>query len=376
MKETTEAAFEGADQKAVQSIKISRAIWPILIGICVVGYLFWKQFDIDEFRKISWTTGAFFAIGLAVVIMALKHLSYATRLYILSEKQFSFLKCIQLIFIWEFSSAIAPTAVGGSAVALFALAQEKLSAARTTVIVLYTAILDSYFFVITLPILFLIFGPEMVRPGMTALNFSTVAGSALLMAYIFKTAYSTLFLYGLFISPAKIRSLLSLVTSVPFLKRWHEQAVRLGDDIVLASIEIKGKPFRYHLGAMLTTIAAWVFRFLILEVLILGIIGGLDRGWFVVAELYARIQTMFMVIMFSPSPGGSGIIEGVFGGFLSDYVPVGVALIIALLWRLISYYFYLFSGVIIVPNWLNKIISDRQKKARMIKESRQVQQPK
>jgi len=361
LKETIDEAFNDADKKAVQSIKISRAIWPILIGVGVVAYLFWKQFDINEFNKISWTSGAFFAIFLAFVIMGLKHLSYATRLYILSEKQFSFLKCIQLIFIWEFSSAIAPTAVGGSAVALFALAQEKLSAAKTTVIVIYTAILDSYFFVITLPILFLIFGPEMVRPGMTSLDFTTVVGSALLTAFIFKIAYSTLFLYGLFISPKKIRGLLSVITSIPFLKRWHDKAVKLGDDIVLASQEIKGKPFSYHFSAILMTTAAWVLRFLILEVLILGIIGGLERGWFVIAELYARIETMFMVIMFSPSPGGSGIIEGVFGKFLSDYIPIGVALIIALLWRLISYYFYLFAGVIIVPNWLNKIISDRQK---------------
>ncbi len=360
MNEKIEESFDGSEKKAVQSIKISRAIWPVLIGVGVVAYLFWKQFDINEFRKISWSTGAFISIGIAFGIMGLKHLSYATRLYILSEKQFSFLKCIQLIFIWEFSSAIAPTAVGGSAVALFALAQEKLSTGKTTVIVIYTAILDSYFFVITLPILFLIFGPEMVRPGMTSLDFTTVIGSALLSAYFFKLGYSTLFLYGLFISPTKIRNLLAAFTSVPFLRRWKKKAVALGDDIVLASAEIKGKPFKYHASAIVMTIAAWVLRFLILEVLILGIIGGLEKGWYVIAELYARIETMFMVIMFSPSPGGSGIIEGVFGKFLHDYVPIGVALIIALLWRLISYYFYLFAGVIIVPNWLNRILRNRQ----------------
>ncbi|HMY83883.1 MAG TPA: lysylphosphatidylglycerol synthase transmembrane domain-containing protein [Saprospiraceae bacterium] len=353
--------FEGDDKKAIRSLRVSKVIWPILIGVGVVGYLFWKQFDINEFNKIHWTRGAFIAILLSIGFMICKHLSYAMRLYILSEKEFSFLKCIQLIFIWEFSSAIAPTAVGGSAVALFALAQEKLSAARTTVIVIYTAILDSYFFVISLPILFMIFGPEMVRPGMKVLDFSTVAGSALLSAYIFKTIYSTLFLYGLFIDPRKIRSLLSAVTSLPLLNRWHDKAVKLGDDIILASGEMKGKSFRFHFGAIWTTCFAWIFRFLILVTLILGIIGGLERGWYVVLELYARVQTMFMVIMFSPSPGGSGIIEGVFGGFLSDYIPVGVALIIALLWRLISYYFYLFAGVIIVPNWLNKIISQRHK---------------
>ena len=69
-------------------------------------------------------------------------------------------KCIELIFIWEFSSAVSPTSVGGSAVAFFVLAQEKLSTAKTATIVLYTVVLDTIFFVGTLPILFAFFGTK------------------------------------------------------------------------------------------------------------------------------------------------------------------------------------------------------------------------
>jgi len=350
------------EQEVIKSIRISRALWPVLIGIGVVGYLLWKQFDIREFRKIDWTFNSFLAILLAIMIMMCKHLAYSYRLWILSEKQFTFLKCIQLIFIWEFSSAIAPTAVGGSAVALFALSQEKLSTARTAVIVIYTAILDSYFFVITLPILYLIFGPEMIYPDLKSFDLSHVVVSALLTAYIFKVIYSTLFLYGLFINPRQTKKLLVALSSLPFVRRWKNNAEAFGDELILASQDIKGKPFSYHFKAIMATIVAWMARFFILVVLILGIIGGLERGFWVVAELYARVETMFMTIMFSPSPGGAGIIELVFGGFLKDYVPKGVSLIIATIWRLISYYFYLIAGVIIVPNWLNKILRERAQK--------------
>ncbi|NJN77591.1 MAG: hypothetical protein HC803_04080 [Saprospiraceae bacterium] len=48
------------------------------------------------------------------------------RLHILTEGEFTWRKCFELIFIWEFSSAVTPTSVGGSAVALFVLSQEKL----------------------------------------------------------------------------------------------------------------------------------------------------------------------------------------------------------------------------------------------------------
>jgi hypothetical protein len=130
-----------------------------------------------------------------------------------------------LIFIWEFSSAIAPTAVEGRQLH-FCIGTGKLSAARTTVIVIYTAILDSYFCNFTSDIIFN-FYPEMIKPGLKSLDFTSVVGSALLTAYIFKTAYSTLFLYGLFFSPKKIKSLLAGITSLPLLKRWHRKAIKL-----------------------------------------------------------------------------------------------------------------------------------------------------
>jgi hypothetical protein len=36
-----------------------------------------------------------------------------------------------------------------------------------------------------------------------------------------------LFLYGLFFSPKKIKSLLAGITSLPLLKRWHRKAIKL-----------------------------------------------------------------------------------------------------------------------------------------------------
>ena len=74
------------------------------------------------------------------------------------EKAFSWKKCIELVFIWEFSSAVSPTSVGGSAAALFVLSQEKLSTAKTTTIVLYSAVQDALFFLVTLLVFFMIFG--------------------------------------------------------------------------------------------------------------------------------------------------------------------------------------------------------------------------
>lgn len=152
--------FSKNQQKVLKSLRTSRIILPILIGVGVVLYLLWRQFDPKEFQKIQWTSYALFWIGVAVLILVIRHLAYAYRLRLLSEGVFSWRKCIELIFIWEFSSAVSPTSLGGSAVAFFVLAQEKLSAAKTATIVLYTIVLDTLFFVISLPLLYFFLGRE------------------------------------------------------------------------------------------------------------------------------------------------------------------------------------------------------------------------
>jgi uncharacterized protein (TIRG00374 family) len=64
------------------------------------------------------------------------------------------------------------------------------------------------------------------------------------------------------------------------------------------------------------------------------------------------------MLLLLPSPGGSGVAEAIFKRYLSDFIPVNalmvgsVAIVLALLWRLISYYPYLAIGAIMLPSWL------------------------
>ena len=72
---------------------------------------------------------------------------------------------------------------------------------------------------------------------------------------------------------------------------------------------------------------------------------------------------MYVIMAFSPTPGGAGFAEVLFGGFLSDYVNSGtLALIIAFIWRLFTYYLYLLVGVVVIPNWIKNVINDRKLK--------------
>ena len=80
----------------------------------------------------------------------------------------------------------------------------------------------------------------------------------------------------------------------------------------------------------------------------------------VLLVVFARQLAMWSMMLVAPTPGGSGFAEYIFSNFLSDVIPVGASIqvgtaaVIALLWRLVTYYPYLIMGVFILPKWLGR----------------------
>ena len=344
-------------RNVLYKLRTSRIILPIVLGLSVVGYLLWRQLKAnpDSFSNINWTFTTFAWIFAAFFLLILRHLAFSIRMYILSQGHFSFRKCIELIFIFEFSLCVTPTTLGGSAVSLFVMTQEKLSAARTATIVIYKVVLDTIFFIGTLPILYLLSGSQMIRPGMAYFWDLDWRARIFYFSYIAMAAYGSFFFYGLFINPLLIKKVLTGFASIPFLKRWREGAERLGSEIVLASQDMQNIGWRQHLLAFIATLTAWTCKFFLISCLIYGI-GGMPLGFIRELLLYSRLETMFVIMAFSPSPGGAGFAEATFYPFLMDFIPnKGVAIVIAFIWRLMSYYAYLAAGAIIVPNWVRKV---------------------
>ena len=63
------------------------------------------------------------------------------------------------------------------------------------------------------------------------------------------------------------------------------------------------------------------------------------------------------MLLVMPSPGGSGFAEVVFSDYLGQFIPAGFVAIMALMWRLVSYYPYLFMGVFVIPKWVKRVYS-------------------
>ncbi len=358
-----ETSTQENNDKILDSIRTERIVLPILIGLGVVFYLMYIQLDRELFKEIPWNATAFFWIGMAILTYVVRHLFYAWRLRILTDKLFSWYKSIELIFIWEFSSAVSPTSIGGAAVALFLLAQEKLSTAKTVSIVFYTMVIDTLFFLISLPLIYLIFGPVVLRPGAQSFSDLGAYGVTYFSVIAFMIVYGGIFFYGLFIRPDHFRRFFTWLSNRKILERFSETLKKTANDVVTTSVELRKKSWGWHWRVLLATTGAWFTRFLAVNFIIIAIINSVGRDLWTQGLLYGRSKAMHTITQFSPTPGGSGVSEYLFGGFFSDYIPVGIAIVVALVWRLITYYPYLIAGAIIIPNWIGKIIVRKRKEA-------------
>ena len=350
-------------QDIAKKIHVSKIILPVIIGLLVLSYMVYHQFNWEEFKKINWNVHLYFWIGIALLMYIIRHLSIALRLRLISGNKFSFLKSIELIFIWEFASSISPTSFGGSAVALYFLSQERLKTSKAITLVLYTVVLDSFFFLLTLPILLLLAGPVVIRPGLTSIFDGDQHVLVFFLTYLAMFVYSGFFFYGLFLHPEKIRNTLYWLAKFKFLKKFKEKLITTGDNVVIASKELAHKNMYFHLKAFFYTFVAWTLRFAVVNVLIIAFTSHDLLNFKDQLIIYGRSQNLYVETSFTPTPGSTGFAEYLFTGFFSDYIPESLALIIAIIWRLITYYFYLFAGIIIVPNWINKILGKKRKKS-------------
>lgn len=340
--------------KIVNSLKPSRIILPILIGLGVSAYLMYSSFNAETFSFVTFSWHTLFYIVVALLMMAVRDLAYMYRLIILTDGKLSWRQSFNVIMLWEFSSAISPSVVGGTGPAIFYLYKEGLSAGKSTAVVLTAIFLDEVFFVVSVPLVFFAFGTNIFPPDSISIDQIIYAFYG---GYIVIFVYTLFLTYALFINPHLFKSFISWVFLFPILVRWRTRARKSANQLIQTSVSIKRKPINYWVKSFLATILAWTGRYWVVNFMLLAFFA--DRYNIVDHFLiYGRQLSMWIILLVSPTPGGSGIAEFVFSDFLGDFIPnESWYAPLAVFWRLISYYPYLIIGVIILPIWLRRVFS-------------------
>ena len=338
-------------QTEFKQVRPHRIIYPILIGFAVIAYLLYREFDPTVFTagNIHFTGLSVVFILLAMLCMVGRDFGYMIRIRVLSDNVLTWRQAFRIIMLWEFTSAVTPSSTGGTSVALLYVHREGISVGRSAAIVMLTSLLDELYFVVLFPLLVLLVGPALFNIADSG-GWTYGLLSVAILGYTIKLVWLLLMIYGLFINARGFSKLVYRVFHLPFLRRWKRGAGKAANDIILASAEMKTKNMKYWRNAVLSTFLSWTSRYWVVNFLFLAFFAVNDHFL-----IFARQLVMSIILLVSPTPGGSGVAEVMFSEFLGDFIPIaGFAVVLVLLWRVITYYPYLVIGAVIFPKWLAK----------------------
>lgn len=349
--------MDNKSSKALESLKPSRIIIPILIGLGAVAYMFISDDEMKWDQIVSDIKGAnILWVILAVLALFARDIGYIYRIRYLTNKELSWLSSIYVIILWEFASALTPSVVGGTAVVAFVISKEKIPFGKSLAYVMLTAVLDNLFFVVAslCVILFQIDAFPSIQLDMVGVEGELPVQNIFIISVGLIAFYTLFMIFGIFGKPQFVKWLFIKITNNRLLKRFQQAAIKSGDDIILASKELKGMSFSYWVRAILSTIFIWSARYLIVNFLIAAFTSDVSFADHII--IFARHLIMWIVMLLSPTPGGAGIAEGAFPTFFSDYAGgFSTAVTVALTWRLLTYYLYLILGAIFVPRWVARV---------------------
>ncbi len=342
-------------KKILSFFRIRRVLVPIVIGLGVASFLLVRNFDREAFEQVSWSPSSYGYIFLSLLLMVVRDVAYMYRLRILTDGQISWRRSFDVIMLWEFASAVTPSIIGGSAIALFIIHKEGVSMGRTTAIVFITAFLDELFYILMVPVMLAWVGHvDLFTSEGSYVLLDTRFGTqgVFVLGYLFILVLTTIIIYGVFVNPRGFKYLLLMIFRLPFIRRWRPKAAETGNEIIITSREMKEKPASFWIKAFAGTFFSWTARFWVVNAMMMAFVSLTMADHLLI---YARQLAMWVILLISPTPGGSGVAEIVFSGFLGEFIPEGLTPAMGLMWRLISYYPYLFIGVIVLPGWLKRV---------------------
>lgn len=330
---------------------------PIAIGLIAIAALFLHEFDIDSFRTIRFDGRSIIFIFLAFLLIAGRDVGMMARLRLLTNYQLTWKQAFNVNILKEFSAAIMPAAIGAGPALIILLTKEGINAGKSTTIGITNLFLDNLFYVVFCPLIFL-FVP-LSKLFSDANVVSSTIQVVFWVVYPLLCGWTFILFFGLFIRPDLLARALRYLFKLRFLRRWQPLIYSFTENMLAASKEIKQRPFVFWLKTFGVTIFAWSCRFFVANALLMAFTNIGNQ-----LVVFGRQLIIWLSMIVVPTPGGSGLSEIAFKEFYSDIMlGSGPMLIVITMWRILSYYLYLFLGVIVFPQWAKKAFPKKSKQS-------------
>lgn len=252
----------------------------------------------------------------------------------------------RLVFLNIFVSNVTPLATGGGFAQVWFLQRRGVAIGTAMTATTIRTVLAVLFIFGATPVLLL------TLPGAeSAAQQSSLIPTLIVCVVLYLSFFAVLLLRPSWLARPLLMSLKCLrlfhLISASRQRRWRLRLVR--------ELRRFAQGFgRYFAGRRSDILASWLFTALFLlslfsfPALLCWALGYDLDYWLVVGRM---VITTF-VMYFSPTPGASGIAEGVFGHFFADVLTAGHLVLVTVAWRALTIYLGLLIGVFVTQREL------------------------
>lgn len=339
--------------------ELSKTLWrivlPVALGVGVAIWLFKRDIDSATLQSIVFDSRTVVGLCLALLFVAGRDFGLAWRFHTIAAGDLTWRRAWRTDIMCAFTSAITPSVVGGSALAIFYLNREGIKLGRATALTLTTLFLDELFFVVFCPVILLLLPWDDLfgMPGVDSAGSDLFLGGVKVvfwLVYAGIVIWTTILYFAIIARPDGSKRVLLRIASWRWLRRWRESIVGMADNMEATSAWVKGRSLRWWAEVFGGTVLSWFSRYFVVNALFWAFVPSASG-----LLVFGRQFVVWVVLMVSPTPGGSGISEWLFANYYGDLIgDLGVAAVLALVWRLFSYYIYLIAGVSLLPGYFGK----------------------
>ncbi|MBI3963279.1 MAG: flippase-like domain-containing protein [Deinococcus sp.] len=305
------------------------------------------------FLWLTWQPGTGAALGqlkpLALLpvlgLLALLLGAEAMRLKTMTGRSLSFLAGLRIAVVGNFVSGITPTNAGGAPIRAVLLVRHGVSATRAAGVVVSESVADLLCLVLLGPAALL-----SARGGLLP-RLPGIASVAGLLLIAIPTGY--LLYHPRWLRTAAARALGWLA------QRGWRAASRSRPRILRSIKEFQGALRAYWghdwwrlVGGVGWTLVLWGARFAILPAIVWGL--GLPVAFW---PLVVRQVIAYVILLFPPTPGGSGVAEGIFPWMFRDLIPADFLGPAGVLWRICNYHIFIVLGALLTARQAAAIVA-------------------
>lgn len=289
-------------------------------------------------------------LGIAILVTLLKVYFTAAKIRYLADKVIGKMAAVRIALTWDFASAVTPSTIGGAPVATFAMTREGIQLGQSSAIMLYSVLLDQFWYALAVPILLISGVYFEVIPEEIGL----VGNVTMLLIYTGLLLYGAVLAYGLLVNPSAIKKVIQVVFKLPFLRKYTDKVNEEAENLENYSRLLKKKPYTFVLKAFYLSTMTWLCKIALPVIVVLSLLPADE------ILLSLRSLAMNLAFLVIPTPGGSGGVEGLFALFLGPLIDrkafIGLAVFA---WRFITYYSSIGLGIFAMIWYVNDSVNQK-----------------